>query len=62
MTRLGFGIAMYPYLLIGQLTFLQAAAPPETVQAYLMVLPFGALVLVPPLWLLYRTFLTKVPG
>ncbi len=56
-TLAAFGAALYPDLLIGQLSLVQAAAPHSTVITYLTVLPFGALVLAPSLWLLYRTFL-----
>ncbi len=52
----GFGAALYPYLLIGQMTFAQAAAPQASIVAYLTILPIGALILVPSLVLLYRTF------
>jgi cytochrome d ubiquinol oxidase subunit II len=59
-TLAGFGAAMYPDLILGQLRFAEVAAPPETIRAYLAVLPVGALILVPSLWLLYRTFTRSV--
>jgi cytochrome d ubiquinol oxidase subunit II len=59
-TLAGFGAAMYPDLILGQLTLFDAAAPAATVRAYLTVLPFGALILVPSLWLLYATFTRSV--
>ncbi len=55
-TITGFGAALYPDLLIGQLSLAAAAAPAPTLKAFLMVLPFGALILVPSLLLLYWTF------
>lgn len=51
-----FSAALYPDLVIGQLTITAAAAPPPTLLAYLVVLPIGALILVPSLIYLYRTF------
>ncbi len=59
-TLAGFGAAMYPDLVLGGLTFAHAAAPRATIVAYLIVLPIGALILVPSLWLLYRTFVGPV--
>jgi cytochrome d ubiquinol oxidase subunit II len=56
MTITGFSAALYPDLIIGQLTLAAAAAPPETLRVYLTVLPLGALILVPALVFLYRTF------
>ena len=56
LTMTGFAAAMYPDLLIGQLTFAAAAAPRTTLVAYFSVLPFGLIVLVPSLVFLYRTF------
>lgn len=52
----GFGNGLYPDLLVGQLTIAAAAAPAPTLVAFLAILPFGALVLVPSLVLLYRIF------
>ena len=55
-TLAGFAAALSPDLLIGQLTLRAAAAPTPTLVAFLTVLPFGALVLVPSLFYLYWTF------
>lgn len=52
----GFGAAMYPDLLIGQLSFSAAAAPRSTLYAFFTVLPLGILVLVPSLLFLFWTF------
>jgi cytochrome d ubiquinol oxidase subunit II len=59
-TLAAFGAALYPDLILGQLSLADAAAPAATVAAYLLVLPVGALILVPSLWLLYRTFARSV--
>ncbi|MFB3817972.1 MAG: cytochrome d ubiquinol oxidase subunit II [Candidatus Methylomirabilales bacterium] len=59
-TLAGFGAAMYPDLILGQLSLAEAAAPAATLRAYLAVLPIGALILVPSLWLLYRIFTRSV--
>jgi cytochrome bd ubiquinol oxidase subunit II len=56
LTLTGFAAAMYPDLLIGQLSYAAAAAPPATLRAYFGVCGVGALILVPSLWFLYRTF------
>ncbi len=56
LTITGFGATLYPDLLIGQLSLAAAAAPASTLIAFLAVLPFGALVLVPSLLFLYWTF------
>ena len=52
----GFAAAMYPDLILEQLTIAEAAAPRGTLVALLGALPIGALILVPSLWLLYWTF------
>ena len=52
----GFGAAVYPDLLIGQLSLTAAAAPRSTLVAFLTVIPIGALILVPSLLFLYWTF------
>jgi cytochrome d ubiquinol oxidase subunit II len=55
-TLAGFGAAMYPDLLIGQLSLAAAASPRSTLVAFLTVIPFGALILVPSLIILFWTF------
>jgi cytochrome d ubiquinol oxidase subunit II len=56
LTIAGFAAAMYPDLLIGQLSLAAAAAPPATLRAYFSVLVIGSIILVPSLLLLYWTF------
>jgi cytochrome bd ubiquinol oxidase subunit II len=56
LTITGFAAAMYPDLLIGQLSLAAAAAPPATLRAFFMVLVIGIIILVPSLLLLYWTF------
>ena len=56
LTITGFSAALYPDILIGQLTIAAAAAPREALRFYLTVLPIGALILVPSLVYLYWTF------
>jgi len=56
MTITGFAAAMFPDLLIGQLTLAAAAAPRATLRAFLLVVVSGILVLAPSLLFLYRTF------
>ena len=56
LTITGFCAAMYPDLLIGQLSLAAAAAPPSTLVAFLALLPFGIVILAPSLLFLYWTF------
>lgn len=56
LTITGFCAAMYPDLLIGQLPLAAAAAPRSTLVAFLALLPFGMIILVPSLLFLYWTF------
>jgi len=55
-TLTGFAAAMYPELLIGQLSLAAAAAPPATLRAFFAVLVIGIIILAPSLLLLYWTF------
>ena len=62
-TITGFTAALYPYMLIGQMSFAQAAAGRPTLFAVLATLPAGAAILVPSLYFLYRTFgWSPLPG
>jgi len=61
LTIAGFAAAMFPELLMGQLTLSAAAAPEATLRAFLAVIPVGMLILVPSLLFLYRTF-REEPG
>ena len=56
LTIAGFGAAVYPDFLMGQLTLAAAAAPHATLVAYFTILAIGTIILVPSLLLLYRTF------
>ncbi|SNB46309.1 cytochrome d ubiquinol oxidase subunit II [Geobacter sp. DSM 9736] len=56
LTLAGFAAALYPDLIIGQLSLAKAAAPRPTLVAFLTVLPLGSLILVPSLLFLYWTF------
>lgn len=63
LTVSGFAAALYPYMLMGQLTFAQASAPASTLRVLIATLPIGAAILVPSLWFLYRTFARPItPG
>lgn len=55
-TITGFAAALYPDMIIGQLTYSQAAAPESTILAIIITFPIGALLLAPSLYLLYKTF------
>jgi cytochrome bd ubiquinol oxidase subunit II len=56
LTITGFAAAMYPDLLIGQLSLAAAAAPPATLRAFFLVLVIGIIILTPSLLFLYWTF------
>lgn len=56
LTITGFCAAIYPDILIGQLTLDEAAAPPATLQAFFVVLVVGIIILVPSLLFLYWIF------
>ncbi|HTY24593.1 MAG TPA: cytochrome d ubiquinol oxidase subunit II, partial [Desulfomonilaceae bacterium] len=56
LTITGFAAAMYPDLLIGQLTLAAAAAPYATLRGYFLVLVMGIIILAPSLLFLYLTF------
>jgi cytochrome d ubiquinol oxidase subunit II len=53
---LGWGLAQYPYLIYPDVTFESVAAPEATLQFLVCSLPFGAILIVPSLWLLMRVF------
>jgi cytochrome bd ubiquinol oxidase subunit II len=55
-TLTGFAAAMYPDLIIGQLSLAAAAAPPATLRVFFAVLVIGIIILAPSLLLLYWTF------
>ncbi len=52
----GFAAALYPDMLIGQMTYAEAAAPESTLFAVMITLPIGAALLIPSLYFLYKTF------
>ncbi|MFN8591057.1 MAG: cytochrome d ubiquinol oxidase subunit II [Thermomicrobiales bacterium] len=54
--------AQYPYLIVPDLTFQEAAASPAMQRAALIVFGLGAVLLIPSLWLLYRVFKRDLPG
>ena len=56
LTLAAFGAAIYPDLLIGQLSLNAAASPQATLAAFFTILPFGIIILIPSLLFLYWTF------
>ena len=52
----GWGLAQYPYIVYPEVTIFSAAAPPSTLVFLLSSLPFGAALLAPSLWFLFRVF------
>jgi cytochrome d ubiquinol oxidase subunit II len=56
----GWGLAQYPYLVYPSITFAGAAAPTPTLKFVVATLPFGALLLIPSLWLLFSIFSKSV--
>jgi cytochrome d ubiquinol oxidase subunit II len=53
---LGWGVAQYPFMVYPSVSFAEAAAPRETLRFVVLSLPFGALLLLPSLWLLFKVF------
>ncbi|MFA5514686.1 MAG: cytochrome d ubiquinol oxidase subunit II [Desulfuromonadales bacterium] len=56
LTVAGFAAALYPDMIIGELTVAESAAPAATLYVFFAVLPFGVLILAPALLFLYWTF------
>lgn len=52
----GWGLAQAPYLIYPDVTLGDAAAPPAMLRLLLWTLPFGAALLLPSLWFLFRVF------
>jgi cytochrome d ubiquinol oxidase subunit II len=52
----GWGMAQYPYLVYPDLLLTDVAAPPATLRFVVLSLPFGAVLLIPALGLLFRVF------
>jgi cytochrome bd ubiquinol oxidase subunit II len=53
---IGFGAAIYPYLIVPDVLLMDAAAPPRTHRLVLVALAVGAIVLLPSLAYLFRVF------
>jgi cytochrome d ubiquinol oxidase subunit II len=58
----GWYASQTPYLIPGELTYAQAAAPPETLRAFLVLAACGSALLVPSLLLLFRVFKSEPLG
>jgi cytochrome d ubiquinol oxidase subunit II len=58
----GWALAQYPYLVVPDLTFENAAASPAMMRAALIVFGLGALFLLPTHWFLFRVFKAGLPG
>jgi cytochrome d ubiquinol oxidase subunit II len=58
----GWALAQYPYLVVPDLTFQDAAASPAMMRAALVVFGIGALFLIPSLWFLFSVFKADLPG
>jgi cytochrome d ubiquinol oxidase subunit II len=50
----GYGVAQFPYLVVGQFSIRDSAAPPVTHQWLLGALAAGSVILLPSFWYLYR--------
>lgn len=53
------GLAQLPYIVPPDLTVMNAASPPATLQAFLICALIGMLVLLPSLWFLFHVFKTR---
>ncbi len=58
----GWALAQFPYLVVPDLTFENAAAAPAMMRAALIVFGLGAIFLLPSLWFLFRVFKADLPG
>ncbi len=58
---IGWYATQAPYLIPGEMTYAQAAAPSNTIHAFLWIVACGAVLLVPSLLLLFRTFKGEAP-
>jgi cytochrome d ubiquinol oxidase subunit II len=52
----GWALAQWPFALVPDLTFAQAAAPASSLRVTLIAIGAGTLLLVPALWLLFSVF------
>jgi cytochrome d ubiquinol oxidase subunit II len=59
---LGWGLAQWPYYAYPDLTLQRSAAPAPTIAFMLATIPFGAILLVPSLWFLYKVFKRPDPS
>ncbi len=58
---LGWGLAQAPYLVYPSMKIPEVMGPPQTIRFLLVALPFGALLLVPSLWILFKVFKSETP-
>jgi len=58
----GWGIGQYPYLIVPDITFANAAGPPQTLRLLTVALAAGAAVLFPSFFYLFRVFKSTAGG
>ena len=58
----GWGLAQYPFLVVPDLTIHQGTAPSAVMQAMLVALALGGVLLVPSFVYLYSVFKRPTPG
>ncbi len=58
----GWAMAQWPFLIYPDLTVADAAAPPPTLRALLLVVPIGMALLIPSLWYLFAVFKGENPA
>ena len=58
----GWYASQAPYLIPGEMTYAQAAAPEITLHAFLWIVGIGAVFLIPSLIALFRIFKSEVPA
>lgn len=58
----GWYASQTPYLIPGEMTYTQAAAPEITLHAFLWIVAAGAAFLVPSLFFLFRIFKSELPA
>ena len=57
----GWALGQWPYLVYPDVTVFNAAAPDSTLRFMLQAIPFGLLILIPSLWLLFAVFKGENP-
>jgi cytochrome d ubiquinol oxidase subunit II len=58
----GWALAQWPYVIYPDVRLFESAAPPSTLRALLVTVPFGLVLLIPSLFLLFAVFKGRNPA